>query len=52
MMTVDGLVEVAKDHYKSIEVSEVEGVVHSKLANSKDVLDAAENAEVLIVCKN
>ena len=52
MMTVDGLVEIAKAHYKSVDVRKVKGVVHSKLASGRDALDAAENAEVLIVCKN
>lgn len=51
MMTIDQLVAIARASFGKVEVRKVPGVVHSKLASSKDLLDASSNAEVLIVCK-
>ncbi len=51
MVTIAELVGIANRFFKSVEIRNVEGVVHSKLAAADEILDAAKNAEVLIVCK-
>lgn len=51
MVTIDELVTVADSIFTSVEVRNVDGVTHSKMAATHELMDAAENAEVLILCR-
>lgn len=52
MASIDELVTIAGRWFKSVTIADVEGVKHSKLAASKDILEASPIAEVLLLCSN
>jgi adenine-specific DNA-methyltransferase len=51
LMTIDGIVESARQHYSRVEVSSVGKFWHSKLNASENALLASEEAEVLVICR-
>lgn len=51
LMTVDAIVDLAKNYFDKVEVRCAEGVTHSKLNKSELEMETGENAEVFIVCR-
>lgn len=52
MATIDELVRRAGHWFGSVRVVGVDGVKHSKLTSSKDILEASPMAEVMLLCRN
>jgi adenine-specific DNA-methyltransferase len=52
LMTVDAIMEVAREYYSRVQVKEAHGFAHSKLNKTELHLEASENAEVLICCRH
>lgn len=52
MAKIDELVGLAKSDFAKVDCRVLDGTRHSKLAGSKDILEAAKDAEVLIICQN
>ena len=51
MVTIDQLAHLASHYYHDVEVKPVKGIKHSKLTNYDNILEAADDAEVLVICK-
>lgn len=52
MASIEELVERSGRWYSSVRVMGVDGIKHSKLASSKDILEASPMAEVMLLCRN
>ena len=50
--TIDGLKDIAKKFFSSVEIVSVGQIAHSKLNNSDHNFDISYEAELLIVCQN
>jgi adenine-specific DNA methylase len=51
LMQIDALVEMARQHYKSVELESVTGVAHSKLNHTSLNFGKPDEAEVLLICR-
>lgn len=52
MARIEELMQMARRRYSDVECRTLSGTAHSKLASSKDILETAEDAEVLLICRN
>ena len=50
LMTVDAIVEIAKNYFSNVEVKFLDDIVHSKLNKSSLAMKASKEAEVMIRC--
>jgi adenine-specific DNA methylase len=51
LMTIEEIVDLARQYFKQVEVLKAGRIAHSKLTNSDKIVDTSYDAEVLITCE-
>lgn len=51
MVTIEYLLDIANQYYKSVKVEQIEGIAHSKLSSADFLMQASDIAEVILICK-
>jgi hypothetical protein len=52
VVTMEQLISLAKRHFTSVDIISAGTFKHNKLNSTEHFLDASDEAELLIVCKN